>query len=803
MRICGIRSSFLLLLLLCIPVVVPAAQVVLVLRLADGSWQIQEGEKLTFNQKDKLRVGPRDKAELRPDEYKALRPAPAAQVGMIRRHAGGFLARKSGDGWDPVVPDGLNLKTSSSLAAIWSSTAIALQRDKNAKSAGQVQSADLFAILPGPDASEAVVNFILEPGNFTGTGQKDDAASFEERMSLLVGTVPFVQGPAAGRLKQFLLAEMVSAERKLSAGSAQWSVLQEGLRYAVESEKAYPGDEQQRKVRDSLRQQEDWVIQQAAILKTLAAGGLWDPLIEKYSKFERWGSSFEDIRKLWEGAFARSAEDHIAGAKRRTTAKLPCAAKEELTLALKLAPGNREARVLLDDAISECENLQGSTCGKAEDPKTSDYRTVTQYLADTDSYASTGRFEDAEASLASADARAKGSPRVLFTRANLFMARKKPLLALAELDKFTGCVSGPDAEKGAALKSKIRITLENDKKQLNKAISDAEAAGDYTSAMKKLDEALALDDSDAQFLLRGGIEASINRRYDDAEKFLQSYLSLPASVTGSKRAEVINLAPLVKPRPAVGEGAANWFSGYKSPAGVFYCPISLAPSVHIAEVHASRKQNAVWQWANNRLISVQTTTQQAAGFNAYFDYFKDGRGVRRISEKPFDPKEDPPVPAFTPNGVVSKASGTFLALANHPAIDPLMVSRLMGKNVAVVVTGNPYFQPFVWNGIYAFVVQYDDQNRVASAHLIVDEGQPSFDLDFKWDGPRLTEIAERGGAGYRRTMNYRDGRLLGEIVSFHGKNSKIEYKYIGDRLASAHCDDDQSLEGRSRDVVFR
>jgi hypothetical protein len=459
--------------------------------------------------------------------------------------------------------------------------------------------------------------------------------------------------------------------------------------------------------------------------------------------------------------------------------------------------------VLLDDAISECENLGGRSCGKAEDPKSAEYRTVTRFLADADSYANTGRFDEAEAALRSAESRAKDSPRVLFARATLFETQRRPLKALDVLNQYMSCVSGTDAEKGEASVSRIKVNLENDKKNLKQEVAQAETAGNYVDAMKKLDEALALDESDPDVLVHAGIESAINRRYSDAVRLLNQYLRLPASSTGSKRSEVINILPQVKPAAAEPDGAPNWFSGYKSPPGIFYCPVSLAPNPHIVDVHGSRKLTATWQWADNLLSSVKTVIQQPneTGFTAYFDYFKDRRAVRRIDKTQFDPKEYPPIPSFTPTGAVSKGQGTFVVLANYPAIDPLMVSRLMGKNVSVLVTGNPYFHPFAWDGIFAFVAQYDDQNRVVSAAEIAPEGHASRSLDFKWDGLRLVEVAERGGE-YKRTMTYLGGRLVEEIVSYRGKNSKITYKYSEDRLVSARCDDDPSLGNRSREVKF-
>jgi hypothetical protein len=93
---------------------------------------------------------------------------------------------------------------------------------------------------------------------------------------------------------------------------------------------------------------------------------------------------------------------------------------------------------------------------------------------------------------------------------------------------------------------------------------------------------------------------------------------------------------------------------------------------------------------------------------------------------------------------------------------------------------------------------------VKSARQIPAAGQASRTLDFKWDGDslRLIEIAERGGV-YKRTMTYSGNKLMMETVVFGGRSSRIEYKYRGDQLLEANCNDDVSLDSRSRHVTFR
>jgi hypothetical protein len=231
------------------------------------------------------------------------------------------------------------------------------------------------------------------------------------------------------------------------------------------------------------------------------------------------------------------------------------------------------------------------------------------------------------------------------------------------------------------------------------------------------------------------------------------------------------------------------------------------PNARVVDVKASRKLTTTFQWTGDQLTSVQNTSlEPGEGKSAvYFDYFKDRGGVRRVSVEPLeDAAADLPTPRFTTAGTVGTGKGTYLALLNHPVVDPLMVERLTGKRVATIVSGNPYFHPFVWNGIYVFIAEYDDRGRVKSARQIPAAGQASRTLDFKWDGDslRLIEIAERGGA-YKRTMTYSGNKLMVETVAFGGKTSKIEYKYKGDQLLEANCGDDVSLDSRSRHVTFR
>jgi hypothetical protein len=785
------------------------AQVVVVLRTSGVSWQALPAEKIVIDDKNKLRTGSSQTLELQPAEYKKLPAELILRAGTLRRHAGGYLVRKESGSWVPVAPDGVNLKTAASYASLWSSASIGIQEERNAKGTTPLKMIDLFAILPGSDRNQAVVDFLADASNFRGVGEKNEDAAFEERMSMLVGLAGSVTGAPSDKLKQLLLTEMETANQRLSAGTARYSDLEHGLQYEGISAKAYPDDERQKAARTALLEKKAWLIQRMAILKAFAAGELWDALLDKYGEFDRYDNSFEDIRKLRDKALVESTNQHRSEGQRLYEAKKFSLALGELKLAQLRSPGNKEIADLIEEVKTENDRIiAGETGSKPVDPKSPQQTRITTLLAAAKSYIGAKKWEEAERELRQAEALDKKSYRILFVRAKLLEAQGKLPEALKMLDKYAQLVTADDdVTAGADLRGTVNAELSSQSESLKGSIEKAEADGDYPQARDSAQAGAALDPTNLYFLLHAGRDNAILRDRDTAKRQFEEYLKL-SQTSGSdakQRAEVYNYIAALKVTIPEPQGKPNWYSGYKSPAGLFYCPVSLMPNAHAAEVKASRKQTVSYQWNGDQLAAVHTRTQEqgSSDVNIFFDYFKDRNSVRRVAKEPFTDKEEPALPRFTPSGPVGAGKGAYTALLNHPVIDPLMVERLTGKRVATVVAGNQYFHPFVWDGIYRFLVEYDDQGRVKSATRLEDSGPGPRILDFRWDGLRLVEIAERGAEGYRRTMTYAGDQLTGEIISFRGRNSKIEYKYRGDQLAEANCGDDASIDGRSRHVTFR
>ena len=288
---------------------------------------------------------------------------------------------------------------------------------------------------------------------------------------------------------------------------------------------------------------------------------------------------------------------------------------------------------------------------------------------------------------------------------------------------------------------------------------------------------------------------------------LRKYLSASEALTTEtkRRSEVLNILPIINTPRKTQKGKQNWFSGAPCGEGLMYCPESLMPNVFPSVVRASRKQNAAFTWSKGGLSTVRTTTteQGISEVTVYFDYYGENLGVRRVSRE-VSAEKDPAVGVrYTPTGTVGPAAGVYPALFTDTHVNPWMVEKLTGKSVAVLVAGNPWFNPFVWDGVYEFLAEYDADGRVISTREVGAGAGGGRVLDFTWDGIRLMSIAEHGSRdGYRRDMKYNGDRIVSEAIRSQGKVSKIEYRYQGDRLVEAECDADPSLDSRSRHVTF-
>ena len=694
--------------------------------------------------------------------------------------------------------------------SLWSSAKIIVQKDRNSKSAAPVNSGELYAILVSPDRNEALATLLADEANFKGVGEKDGDAAFNEWAAAVIALAPSISGAPAAKVQQKFLTEMQSAEQQLSAGIARRIVLDRALKYVDVSLRAFPRDERQEKARAALLERKASLDRRIAILRAFSVASMWDEFLEKYGDFERWENSYDDLKKVREGATEASANYHLDQGRRLEKEKQYTLALAELQVAKQRRPGDAAIIELIDAVKLREARAYADSVKRVEDRNSDQYRQVRSYLLRADQYIGAGQLDEAERNIASAVRVDKDSPMILLSRAKLDAARKQFLKALETVDQYDRRVTAAeDRDNGQDLRAKIEFDLAQARKNLREGIADSKAKGDYLTASAKAEEGLAIDGNDLEFLLEAAVGRAILRKNAEAVKLLETYRQV-AQARGAdpkKREAAYEMTPKIQESIPEPEGAPNWFSGYKSPAGVFYCPISLMTNARPAEVRGSRKQTSVFNWGKDGLSDVRVTSEQQGerSLSAYFEYFGAGKGVRRVATEALnDAQQGAAMPRLTPKGPIGAGKGVYTALLNHPGGDPVMIEKLTGKRVGAIVAGNPYFHPFIWDGVHSFSVEYDKEGRVKSAQQILGEDQKgtAHAFEFRWEGRRLTEIAERGTGDYRRTMTYAGGKLMSETIAFRGKTSKIEYKYKGDQLVEASCGDDP-VDGRSRQVTFR
>ena len=105
-----------------------------------------------------------------------------------------------------------------------------------------------------------------------------------------------------------------------------------------------------------------------------------------------------------------------------------------------------------------------------------------------------------------------------------------------------------------------------------------------------------------------------------------------------------------------------------------------------------------------------------------------------------------------------------MLLLNNPYVDPLAIQKLTGKNVALGIAGNRFFNPLRLGEVYYFRLTYDDSGRVSRAQeLSGPKGTPGdLVLEFDWSGMQLNAIRgfQAKAKTYERTMQYQDGKLV-------------------------------------------
>jgi hypothetical protein len=710
-----------------------------------------------------------------------------------------------------LLPQGAPKDAAGEPGAIWRTAKIAYRKSPSDKAPAEVSTAAFVAFLPA--GAEALAKLCMDSRALELIGGKGKAfAAQVELISAAVKT--YASNPAMGAVERYVEEAMRQRHSAFESGAAGVDALEEGLRYAALSLETYPAQPEQERLRKSLAQRKEWLDRRVAILRAFEAAGHWDAFLLGYRDFEKYQSSFPEMAEKHGQALKESLQLHRAAARERMAEGEHRAAWRAIRLASARQPSDTGLQKELSVAWTEYSRRNAvDKQSRRKQLNVGQREAITQALHFATRYKEQNKLEDALKSVGEAEAIDPESLPALLKKAEVLGAMRETQKALATLDEYDLRAVDEERQPAVQLRNELLFQLVTHLRDSKRELEKAWSEGNYHRARALAAEGLRAREDDPDLLYYAGTASLATRQPKDSRLFLARYLDVSNTLDANpeRRAAVRRLlSGIADAAPPEQEGEANWLSGMKLPPNVYYCPISLAFQPRIDRIEASNKLKTTFEWDGGRLKSIvpvfERNERVSGEKKIAFTYSPQAPQVASLTY------EDEPVPSgATPDEAYQRSS---MVILNNPYIDPNAVAMLTGKNLAVGVAGNQFFHPFVWEKIHYFQFVYDENGRVKQARQLPDRNAAPGDLllEFDWNGMQLSAIrgyrAPAAGGGrqvqiYERSLQYQGGRLLGEEIRAEGKTSRIKYIYSGDKPATAECDKDTTLDGRSREVAFQ
>ncbi len=726
-----------------------------------------------------------------------LRDADSRAIGVWEQGTMAFL-----------VPDGLK-NPSGDAGPFWQAAKIAYKKTEKDKVATDVPPASFVAFLPG--GVEELTKICTDQAALDVLGGK--GKSFAAQVELFAATVKSFNGnPAIAPLEKYLEAAMREPYEQFEGGTVGVDVLDRGLKYAALSAEVYPQVPEQQKLRDELKHQREWVDRKMAVLRAFDAGEEWDAFLLADRDFEKYQRAFPEMAAKQNQALKQSLQLHARAGNERFAENEFGAAFREFHVASLRQPTNSELQTKVFLAWSEySRRVAVDHQAQRKQLSPGQVNEIEKDLLFATRYKDQNKLEDALKSVAQAELVDPDNLKVLLKKAEILGAMHEVSNALAVLDQYDLRAVDEERKPSNTMRSELLFQVTSNLKDLKVEMQKSWADSSYNRVHSLALQGLRAKDDDADLLYYAGMSSLVTRHPEDGRKFLSRYLDVSNTLDANtdQRVAVRRVISGIGAPARPTQGSPNWMSGAKLPENVYYCPISLAFQPKIDRIDASNKLKVTFEWDGDKLRSITPVFDKSEHVSeekkisfAYEDK------VPQVVAVAYE--NDAKAPAGgDPDEALKKAS---LVLLNSPYADPLAVAKLTGQNITLAVAGNRFFLPFVWDKIHYFRLAYDTGGRVSTAREISGPRGALGDtlLEFHWDGLQLQSIEayqisgeKRGAKFYERTMEYQSGRLMGETIESGGKSSRIKYTYNGGKLVSANCDKDMTLDGRSRQVMFR
>jgi hypothetical protein len=798
-------------LIVCVCVGLTAHAGILVSR-TDQGYQFTDAVSLTVNGKDKaVSLGEQPRIT---GQFSKL-PAAHISGALLRDTDSGVIAHYEQGKAEYLAPQALPKGAPSDPAGMWKLAHIVYKKSPQDKAGTELAVSAFVAFLPG--GAEELTRLCVDSTGLQMLGGKNNAFATQiELMSSVVRAYP--ANPAMAPLQKYVADAIRTRYQEFENGAAGIDVLNQGLRFVELSKAVFPGDPEQEKVRQALLDRKAWLDRKMAILKAFAAGEQWDALLLGDREFERFHQAFPETAEQRQQALKASLQVHMrAGSKFKDEGDYESAFREFHLAGLRKPSDN----ALREDAFQAWTEYSRRAAADQQSRRTTlspgVRNTVERFLDHAERYKQGKNLDealksvlDAEATLQKSLQPGKTTPeslKVLYMKADVLGAQQRIGEALASLDLYDLYAVDDERTQADKLRNQLLFNLTSALKGIKGRIGAAWNEGSFHLAGQLAAQGLRMQADDADLLYTAGMAALIRRDIKAGREFFAKYLeaSNTLDANAEQRAQVRRLLPsLADPAPADSNpGDVNWMSGRRLAAGVFYDPVSLAFQPRVDRIEASNKLRVAFEWDGEKLKSIVPSfekNERVTGEKKISFAYEDR--VPQVAWAGEENETRPPA-STDPDETYKRVTPLLL---NQPLIDPVAVHRITGKNIALGIAGNRFFHPFVWEKLYYFRLVYDPYGRVAQAQeLSGPKGNPTDQvLEFEWSGPQLQAIRAYTGKvkTYERTMQYQDGRLIGEEIQGQGKTARIKYTYLGSRLASAEASTDPTLDNRSRKVSF-
>jgi hypothetical protein len=703
---------------------------------------------------------------------------------------------------DLALPSELSTKTPLALGSVWQNTTI--EYTPVGVKGKQTARADDFAyLLVGADSDQAtsrLLQRLLAP---------DAPDTDNRRQALIRGDLLFnAKRPSAQAARDALQGRIRTELAAFDAQQGDPSALASTLTDAAQLSAIYsktvdvtPGDDLMSRVSAA----QALYAKRAAISDGLRAAGLWDDYLVKIRQLglARW--SLPDSLAREREALLESTKLHVDRSAAFAKSDHPDRAFDEAKLAagnscdpmVQQAFYNAKIQLVNHDAIASAAEYTGNQ------------RAVLEQTVRSLEQLDPAKEQVTLAFIQQGEAIDPNYLPLQWKKAAFLdkLGRYTDGLAVLEHIERTVPLDRRELDLCLRLDGEIRINLLDAIDKSKAEAGKAFAEGRYRDVLTATARGLKADPNDATLLFYGAMAAAFLRQTSDATNYARTYLKT-ANVSCAAAGEpekILDLTRVISTSTAPADPAdsiPNWVSGARySLQAAPYDPISLAFLQPISRIATNVVDGVVTGTIFERenrsfLVSSIVTTRAQTNVTA-----KTSGADPPLFEA--EPKYDRQTLTMLEVGSrVGATSGPVhpLAYLNSPDVDPRLVLRFTGKQIARGWAGNPYFHPFVWNGFYFFDLAYDGLGRVVTATPIKEEAgtrtDPSSEpLEFTWYRDTNLLLSVRGKrSGYLRELTYdKSGRLASEMITM-GKKGKgsIEYEYLpkSTRMQSATCMDD-------------